>query len=382
MQRALHLFLRKDTVYTLGIALFWQLSLTLIGWLLSPEQGILGHMSHWDAGWYKHILATAYGPDASPASPAFYPLFPLIIGMLSSVTFTAVPQEVLVLLVNTAALWFALLALVRIGAIFKFTRRAKLVSVLIFLGFPSAFFMHAFYGEALFIALGLWAYLNALQKRWWVTGLLLALLTASRLPSLLFVALCGLEFFQAYGWKMKKIVNRNLLWFLLAPLGLIAYALYLQVARGDFLAMFHAYSATNDWTYQKFNPNIFGTLYETGERVVQSALTLHPTYEVFINYALPLFCIVLIAASAFYLWKKPHGIPLALFGFLSIILFTLNSNVVSVHRYALACLPLFIAAGVLAKHKKAAVTLIILGVLSYGVQLFLYMKFIHDIFAG
>lgn len=214
-------------------------------------------------------------------------------------------------------------------------------------------------------------------------GILLALLTASRLPSLLFVVLCGFEFFRAYNWNIKKLLNVNILWFLLAPLGLFAYATYLYIARGDFLAMFHAYSATNDWTYQKFNPNIFATLYETAVKTIQSGLTLHPTYEIFINYALPLASIILITASSIYIWRTTkYGKPLALFGLFSIILFTLNSNVVSVHRYALACFPIFIAVGLLAKNKKLLPLIITLCILSIGVQVFIYGKFIHDIFAG
>ena len=82
---------------------------------------------------------------------------------------------------------------------------------------PAAFFLHVFYGKALFLALSLWAYLFALKRNWIGVGILLALLTAARLPALLVIGLCGLEYLHSYSWNLKKAFNKNILWFLLAP---------------------------------------------------------------------------------------------------------------------------------------------------------------------
>ena len=374
--------LKNPFLLTLLIAVTWQLTYTLIGWLFAPSGALLSHMNHWDAGWYHHIIALGYSVDGSPAAPAFYPLFPLTVSAVHTISLGLLSYEASALIINTTSLWAILLGLLALGKKLSMTKRGTVVMILAFLSFPTALFLHMFYSEALFIAIGLWAYLAALNKRWWIVGVLLAILTAARLPALLFVALCGLEFLRAHEWNVRKIFNKQLLWFFLAPIGIVAYGIYLYFKRGDFLAMAHAYSATNDWTYHAFTPNIFGTFYNTSVEIIQSALTLHPTYEAFVNYALPLFCIILIAAAAVYLWKKPYGIPLSLFGILSIILFSINGNLVSVHRYALACIPLFIAVGHLAKRPKLAVAIVAACILSIGVQLFLYAKFVNDIFAG
>lgn len=95
-------------------------------------------------------------------------------------------------------------------------------------------------------------------------GVILALLTAARLPSLLIIGLCALEYLRSYGWSIKKAFNKHLLWFLLAPLGFIAYALYLYILHGNALGMFSAYDATTDWAYQVFNPNIIETIARAG----------------------------------------------------------------------------------------------------------------------
>ncbi|MNR02777.1 hypothetical protein D3C85_1186430 [compost metagenome] len=244
--------------------------------------------------------------------------------------------------------------------------------------------MHVFYGESLFIAVAFWAYLNALQQKWWRVGVLLAVLTATRLPSLLFVALCALEYLRAYEWNIKKAANKNILWFLLAPIGFIAYGLYLTIVRGDFFAMFHAYSTTDDWAYQIFNPNIFATLSETVLKIGSSLATRQFNYEIFVNYALPLAAITAIAGSSLYLLLKlkSEGVPLFVFGIFAIILFTLNSNVISVHRYALACIVLYIAVGLINKTGNLRI-LLSGGILcSLSIQVFLYSRFIQTVFAG
>jgi len=342
-------------------------------------------MNHWDAGWYLHIIQSAYGLEGSPAAPAFYPLFPLIIGVLNTLTFGLIPLLALALIMNTAALWAALLALTRILKHFKVSKWGSLIGVAAFLAFPSAFFLHAFYSEALFIAVAFWAYYFTLKKKWWAVGTLLAVLTAARLPSLLFVALCGLEYLRTYDWSIKKALNKKILWFLLAPLGLLAYGLYLLTVRGSFFAMFQAYSTTTDWTYQVFNPNIFATLFETTAKISTSFIGGGFNYEIFVNYALPLASIVaILVASIFILYKlRKDGIPLFVFGILSVVLFTLNSNVVSVHRYALACVVIYIAIALfVTKRNRWIIPLCFALAISFCVQLFLYTKFIHDIFAG
>jgi len=332
-----------------------------------------------------HIITHAYGTDGNPAAPAFYPLMPLVVSVVHFISFGLIPYALGSLLVNTVALWAALYFLVKILQEYTLSRFAQSIGVLALLVFPSAFFMHVFYSEALFIAIGLAAYYFALIKKWWMVGVLLAILTATRLPALLFVLLCGLEYLNAYKWNIRKALNKNLLWFLLAPLGLTAYSLYLLIVRGDALAMFHAYSATNDWAYQQFNLNIFSTLYQPVKTTLQSLSSGSFNYEIFINNVLPLGAIVLVIWASVYclgIYKK-RGIPLAIFGLVSIVLFTLNSNIVSVHRYALACLVIYIAVASLVHRQKRWVWLLVpAAVISLGLQLFLYTKFINDIFAG
>ena len=381
---ALRRFFQSAPGITVLLAVAWQLAFTIIGISISPDASTLAHMTHWDAGWYLHIIATGYAESGSPAAPAFYPLFPLLVSAIHTLSFGLFSVELSALILNTFALWMALLALIHILRFHGVSRSGKVLALSAFLCFPSAFFMHAFYGEALFVAIAFWAYAFALQRKWWAMALLLAILTASRLPSLLFVGLCSLEYLKSYQWNLQKAFNKQAGWFVLAPLGFIFYGLYLQLVRGDFLAMFHAYGATDDWLYQKFNPNILGTLYQSCQQVFASIIGGSFNYEIFINYALPLASLFAIALSSVYVWYrlKKEGIPLLVFGLVSIVFYTLNSNVVSVHRYALACIVIYVAVALFAKHQLNKVLLALLCLASLAVQFFLYTKFVQSIFAG
>lgn len=389
---ALRRFIASDVRVGLLLAISWQLLMTIVGLCIALQGGdtsitsaFTSHMNHWDAGWYHHIITYNYGPTGSPAAPAFYPLFPSLVALTSFVSFGLLSHEWAALLVNTLALWAALVALLRILRHFHTGRGAQVTGIALFLCLPSAFFMHVFYGEAVFVAIGFWAYLSALQRRWWRVGILLAVLSAARLPALLFVILCAIEYLRAYSWNLTRAWNKQALWIALTPVGFLVYGGYLALIRHDFLAMFHAYAATNDWTYQVFSPNIFATLTSEVSVVVHAGLQGSLTYEVFVNHALPLGTLALLVAASIYCLRLPNriGWPLGIFGLASSLMFTLNSNLVSVHRYILPCVVIYVAAaGWYRAHAARRVLLACALVACLLVQFFLYAKFLHDVFAG
>lgn len=393
-RKRLRLFWASDAGRSAVVAILWQLFMTVIGVVFayfydqsSVAKGLTSHLSHWDSGWYLHVIAHQYDLAGSAAAPAFYPLFPLLVGGLSWIAFGILSPLAASYIVNTLAVWLIILAFIKILRHFPLTRHGRLYALASLLAFPSAFYLHVFYGEAVFMAVGLWAYLFALEKQWARMGLLLAIITASRLPSVLFVALCGLEYLRANKWSIRKSLNPNALWFALAPVGFVAYGTYLYIVRHDFWAMFHAYSATDDWIYHKFSPNIFQTVYTTVQNILEPLLNGRtPSYGLFINQFLPLLALLGIVTASLYCLirlKKHIGVPLALFGLLSSILFTLNSNVVSAHRYALPVLTIYIALGLFYTRKpKLSIVLWVLLGLSFVLQLYLYWLFTHDIFTG
>lgn len=382
--RNLKKFVRTDLGTALAIAIVWEIILTTIGYVLSgspgKSPGLFDHTMRWDAGWYLAIINGHYSHIT--ASAAFYPLFPFLVYIVHFLSFGVIDYSISAQLINTAAVWLALTAAIKIARILiGNTNRLWIVALL--LSAPAAFFMHAFYSEALFIALSFWAYYFALKKQWLHTGILLGILTATRLPSILIIALCSLEYLRSYDWNIRKALNKNALYFLISPAGFIAFGLYLTYAQNDFLGMFHAYKATTDWNYQIFNPNILETILKVGYQIVRAVFGIRPIDSDFIvNILLPACSLLLLSLGSLYLTIKHRSqlLPLGIVGFLSIMMFTINSNVVSVHRYVLPSLTIYIAIALFIKKKPVYIYIVCgIGILA---QLFLYSNFVQGVFAG
>lgn len=381
-------FLKNDIAIAFGIAIIWQLIMTIVGSILLPDsagRGPLGHMTLWDGAWYIDIIREHY--RFNPASPAFYPLFPLAVETLGIVTFNIFNYPLTALLVNTISLGFAIAGLLAIAKHFTTKTPLRYLCIALFLAAPAAFFLHQFYGEAIFAAIGFWAYAFALQKKWLYVGILLAFLTASRLPSLLFVGLCALEYLRAYNWNIKKALNPKILSFLLAPIGFILYGLYLLSVRGNFFAMFSAYQATDDWYYQALNINFLSPIIDGCRLIFRFLLGEIPmTSNLLVGTAIPLFCLLILFITSLYLIfnYRGKGIPLGVFGLISIIFFTLNDNLVSVHRYTLPCLGIYLALTLMySRHPRLRPVIVAIGIFTLAIQaLLVFWLYTTDKFAG
>ncbi len=380
-------FLKTDLGIALLITVAWKTAMLTIGYLIDSSSiggasSIVSHTYNWDSGWYIAVISGHYITDAAAA--AFYPLFPLLVIIIKLISFNSLDILVAGQIVNTIAVWSIIIALLKLGREFLDDgKKYWLIALVLFT--PAAFFLHVFYGEAIFMALSLWAYIFALRHKWLTMGIILAILTSARLPAILVVGLCGLEFMRSYNWDIKRYFNRNLLYFLLAPIGFIVYGIYLLIVRGDFLAMFHAYSATNDWSYQIFDINFIKTILRSTYEVVKVFLHQRSiNNELVINYILPLSSIMILAIGSIYLLLKQKGkyIPLGIYGLTSIVMFTLNSNVVSVHRYILPCLTFYVALALMIKGRYRKTILICLCLTGAMIQFIMLSMFILHGFVG
>jgi Gpi18-like mannosyltransferase len=379
-------FFKTDFGIALVATVVWKITMLLIGYLIDSSMhgatSIISHTAGWDSGWYMTVIRDHYLTNA--ASAAFYPLFPLLVSIVHFLSFNSIDILTAGQIVNSISVWFVIAALLTLGRNF-FGDKNRFWLVALVLCAPAAFFMHVFYSEAIFMAIGFWAYIFALRRNWLYMGILLAILTSARLPSILIIGLCGLEYMRAYDWNMKKIFNKEILYFMLAPIGSVAYGLYLLKTRGDFWAMFHAYQATTDWVYQVFDVNIVKTILKVIYQILRACLGLRPfDNDLLINHILPIISLFILGVSSLYLLIKQKGksIPLGIFGLAAIVMFTLNSNVVSAHRYILPCLTIYIALIYSTKGKYQQTILACLCLAGIITQLFLFSLFISNIFAG
>src|SRR5215207_86272 len=136
----------------------------------------------WDTISYLGIAILGYRPDASIA---FMPLYPVLI-RLASPLFGG--NHLLAALALST--FFCIIALILMYELFAATYPQAIArdAVVLFLTFPTAFFLLAGFTESLFIALVLAFWLLARKRRWFLAALVAGLATLTRLQGVILSA--------------------------------------------------------------------------------------------------------------------------------------------------------------------------------------------------
>lgn len=223
------------------------------GW---PASGLLDlvftPLARWDAVHYLGIAADGYAAGDPrftfpEVRPAFFPVYPGAVRVLSGLG----ADEALVLIasqvVSLGSLLVALVLLARLVAI-EIGRRYVRPTLLLLAFFPMAFFLSAPYSESTFLALSVGAFLAARTGHWATAGVVLAVASGARVPGLLLVVPVGLLYLygpradrpppELSSGRIARLrplhrLQPDVLWLLLAPVGLALFALYLRHTVGD-----------------------------------------------------------------------------------------------------------------------------------------------------
>lgn len=215
---------------------------------------VLSPLAKWDAQHYLAIAFDGYaeshaGLPLAEMRPAFFPLYPGTVHVLSG--FGASPGLVLIMayVVSLSCFFAALVALHRLTVIEIGERYARPVLLLLAF-FPTAFFFGIPYSESMFLLLAVGAFLAARTGHWAIAGVILALASATRVPGLLLVIPVALLYLYGPRADREPTASRALWprygigpeagWILLAPLGIVAFSVYLHLAVGDGMAWQHA----------------------------------------------------------------------------------------------------------------------------------------------
>jgi Mannosyltransferase (PIG-V) len=206
-----------------------QLTHALADPLLSP-------LARWDAVWYLRVAQGGYGGDQARA--AFFPLYPLAVRALA----TALGGSPAALLaaayaVALAAFLGALTLLHRLVSL-ELGRPLARPALLLLAVFPAAVYFGAPYAESLFLLLTVGAFYAARTDRWGWAGLCAALAAATRPTGVLLVLPLAILW-----WTSRERRLGDVACLAFAPLGLVAFGLYLGLAEADALAFVHANEA-------------------------------------------------------------------------------------------------------------------------------------------
>jgi hypothetical protein len=188
--------------------------------------------ARWDSDWYLRIAESGY--DWPSSTPAFFPLYPVLVGGVGRVLGDRFLLAGLVVSLLACAAAFVLLHRLvrrRLGA------DDALRAVLYLALFPTSLFLGAVYGESLFLALALATFFLAERRRlgWAAVTAGLAILTRAQGVALL-------PALAVFAWRSER--RRRDLALLLVPVALfLAFPLALELSTGHGLAFVDAQRA-------------------------------------------------------------------------------------------------------------------------------------------
>ena len=220
--------------------------------------GTLNIWSYWDGEHYVALALNGYFQAPRYISPAFFPMYPLLLRSFSAVFGGPLSKEAF-------SYWGSLLSLLFLPFAFYFIyqiayegwdERTAKGTLLALAFFPTTFFLNATYTESLFLALSagsLWAI--RVRKNLLLACILAGLATATRNVAIFLIVPVMFEWIKQGGMKNPRERWRGL-YLALAPSGLIVYMGYLWIKFGDPLLF---YSSQKYWKREAAGPLVTAT---------------------------------------------------------------------------------------------------------------------------
>ncbi len=157
---------------------------------------LLSSWQQWDTNWYLNLAHFGYWSPVD--STAFFPLYPLLIHLLSGIIGESHALVAALIISNLATLaafiGLGLLAANEIGA----TNAAR--TILIFAAYPLAFFMTAAYSEGLFLACTIWCLFCLRRGRWLWAAAFACLAALTRSAGIMLVLPLLWEYARQHNW--------------------------------------------------------------------------------------------------------------------------------------------------------------------------------------
>ncbi len=273
-------------------------------WAFRPTPAhapLTGAFEHWDAILLRNIAQYGYfGPRTVTNNTAFFPGYPIVLAAGHLVLRNWVLAE---LVVSAVAGCFAVVALARLagGSRLRGSR-----AVLYLLTTPAVIFMMVGYGEVLFLAFAVPAWLAAARGRWWRAAILAGLAGLARpdglflITALVVMALTGYRGSGSWPPAAATVGHRlaNAAKACCALAGPAAYALYLWAHTGDLLAWSDA--QRKGWGLHLSTP--FQDLRATWWAAFRHAFSASTAFEFQLEFGA--MAVMVVATVAFACWRQ------------------------------------------------------------------------------
>jgi hypothetical protein len=383
---------RSDITFILAVVLMWRIMLVLIPIIgndvagvreCCPEvlpqpvtswsQAAFGTWHRWDALWYSSIAENGYqyAGEREATNVGFFPLFAVINGVIMRVT--GLPVEVSGAIVATLITFIACLALYKLTIGETDDPGTARRAVLYLIAFPAAYYLAIGYSEALYLLCVLGAFYFARRGQWWWSGVIAFLAGLTRLHGALLIAPLGYEWLRqslARDAGEVRPPRASVLAVLGAPLGVLAFNLYLNATFGQPAGYFSPYFQIQTLFFKGLRAEAFPTFPGT---------TLANYLFGFLNGVPSTESIAVMAATIFLLimtvevWARlprVYGVYM-----LTVLLFSLvGGDLISMPRFVAPMFPAFIALAQIGQREWADRLILIPSLLLQGMLALLFTK--------
>lgn len=300
---------------------------------LLPEYGshLITAWAGFDGVHYLTILREGY--ESSGIVQAFFPLFPLMVKLVS--LNQLINPIVVGLVLSTGFLIGAVYFLDKLIRMDYSDRIAKKVLIALLL-FPTAFYFGAFYTESLFLFTVVASLYAARKNRWWLAGVLGALASATRVTGILILPMLILEYYRLKGVE-KAYSPKAWLPLFLPLVGIGTYIVYLWVNFGD---PFLFYTVQADFGVGRETER-FILLPQVFYRYLSMIITVSPTHYIYWPMIQEFFWGVVITVAGIVSLAKLRS-SYSLFLVASFVIPSLTGTFTSLPRYILPVFPLFL----------------------------------------
>lgn len=213
-------------ILSVKIFAVWILLLLLfvmLGGIIFGGSNSLGSydLANWDGRHFLEIAEQGYGANIQYA---FFPLYPLLINILSRLTgLDFFNSAILISLFSSFGVIYVFLKLLIDQ---KFTNPIKALIYLLI--FPSSFFLVSAYSESLFLFLSLITFFLAGRKKFLWASVFASLSVATRIAGVAVIAGLFVEIFLS-----KTTLREKFLVVIISSLGLLSYCLFLFFQTGN-----------------------------------------------------------------------------------------------------------------------------------------------------
>ena len=320
-------------LYFLTIAIF-------SAYFIKTEPGYLGVQVSQDEPFWIWVWANMDGRHFiniaslgySGTNFAYFPLYPLLINLVSHLGLTPIYAGILI---SSLATIFSLYFLFKVVNLDDYggkdKRRFSLEVIILLLFFPFAFILTSVYSDSLFLLLTTASFYFARSRHWLIAGIFAFLASLTRLSGIALIPALALEWWLQGG--KKKIGWRGLTAPLGSLLGFVVYPLYLQIQFGNWRLFQSAFSAWKQDQFVLLPQVIF--------RYFKILTIVSPALLVYWVAALELVSFILYFALAIYVTKKIR-VSYGLFMMVVLLLVTFTGTFAGTPRYLNHLFPAFI----------------------------------------